>query len=53
MKRLVYVDKEVDNKSLTVDDIPDIDNRIVTLEQLLDWIDKVVEVGKHEQNICN
>lgn len=51
MKKQVYVPTDTTQtspKPTTVDDIPDIANRYVSLDTVLSWLDTLVEVHKNE-----
>lgn len=53
MKKQVYVPTDTTQtspKPTTVDDIPDIANRYVSLDTVLSWLDTLVEVHKNETN---
>lgn len=39
-----------DKKIMTVDDVPDISNRILDLDTVLSWMDKLVEVNENAKN---
>lgn len=55
MKRHVNAsgEKIIKDKPLSVNDVPDISNRYIDAETLFAWLDKLVEVKKHEEDICN
>lgn len=36
-----------------VDDVPDIDNRLLSLDVVLSWLDRLVEVSENEENTGN
>lgn len=43
--------KEHSNLSTSaVDAVPDIDNRVLSLDEVLSWLDRLVEVSENEEN---
>ena len=55
MKRVVRDEAELNDISsiLTVDSIPDISNKPVELNVVLDWLDRLVEVHNNAENSSN
>ena len=58
MKRVVYppADQQSDSNSrsyATVDDVPDIANRYLSVDTIISWLDKLEEVHNNETNISN
>lgn len=54
MKRVVASSvSEETSDTRTVEDIPDISNRFLSVDAVVSWLDKLVEVGKDDENIRN
>lgn len=54
MKKIIYSsfsDEPNPNSSTIVYNVPDIDNRCNTLEDVLSWLDRLTEVKNNEENI--
>lgn len=43
----------LNTRSISLDSIQDIDNQVTTLDRVLNWLDTLVEVHGHEENISN
>ena len=53
MKRIVNASSDTKIKTLVVDDVPDISNRLIEADVLFAWLDKLVEVKGNAENICD
>lgn len=56
MKRIVYdsdPNKNNETKGLILDDIPSIANRWLTFDQVINWLDRLVEVHENETDLSN
>ena len=57
MKRQIHAPNQISNglkvSGMSVDTIPNIDNKYLDLNVVLSWLDKLEEVQEHETNIGN